>query len=309
MKRDFPFALPDDGNGRERLAEIGRIAGSLVHELKNPLGVIMLNAELLEQQRPFLPKEQERAGKRLARIRASADALQRLIQSFLAFARPSRPDREAIDLNHLLQRLLDDQAEATELARIKVAFHPDPDLALVPADQQQLRSIFLNVLDNAREALADRAQDRRLLVVTRHGPGVARIVIANNGPPLSEDVASHLFEPFHSSKETGTGLGLAIVHRLVELHHGTVTVSSDPDQGVSFTFEFPTPLGPAQLRPPLPMPMPEVEAVVRADKARPRRARTSRARSRSPSAPADHQRSLTEDGPPPPTAGPKTMDS
>lgn len=261
MTRDFPFALPDDGQSRDRLAEVGRIAGGLVHELKNPLGVIMLNAELLDQQRPFTDQERERAGKRLRRIRDSAETLSRIIQSFLAFARPSRPDRDAVDVNGLLQRLLDEQAEGHDRARIKVAFHPDPDLALVPADQQQLRSIFLNVLDNAREALGERAQDRRLLVVTRHGPSVARIVIANNGPPLSEDVATHLFEPFHSSKETGTGLGLAIVHRLVELHNGTVSVSSDPDQGVSFTFEFPTPLGPAHPRPPLPMP--EVEAVVR----------------------------------------------
>ena len=296
MKRDFPFALPDDGQGRERLAEIGRIASSLVHELKNPLGVIMLNAELLEQQRPFIVKEQERAEKRLRRIRDSADALTRLIQSFLAFARPSRPDREAIDLNGLLQRLLDDQAEATDKARIKVAFHPDPDLALVPADQQQLRSIFLNVLDNAREALGDRAQDRRLLIVTRSAPGVARIVIANNGPPLSEDVATHLFEPFHSSKETGTGLGLAIVHRLVELHRGTVTVSSDPDQGVSFTFEFPTPLGRAQLRPPLPMP--QVEAVVRDEVGGPeaKRAKARKRANKNPSI-SDHGPRTTDHGP------------
>jgi len=325
VKRAFPFALPEDSESRDQLAEVGRIAGGLVHELKNPLGVILLNAELLEQQQPFSAKERERADKRLRRIRDSAEGLSRIIQSFLAFARPSRPDREAIDVNGLLQRLLDEQAEATERAQIKVAFHPDPDLALIPADQQQLRSIFANVLDNAREALGERARDRRLLVVTRHAPGVTRIVIANNGPPLSEDVATHLFEPFHSSKETGTGLGLSIVHRLVELHRGTVTVSSDPDQGVSFTFEFPTPLGPAHPRPPLPMPMPEVEGVVRSERVRgpdkvrgpwsvvrgpEAKPRKPRKRRNSPalSPTTDHRLSMPDDGHLPPAAGPRTTD-
>jgi len=136
----------------------------------------------------------------------------------------------------------------------------------VPADPQQLRSIFSNIITNAREALSERPGQRKLLIVTRSGQHLARIVIANNGPPLSEAIAAHMFEPFHSTKEDGTGLGLAIVRRLVELHHGTVTVSSDPDQGVSFTCEFPTPLGPAKPRTELPMPA--IEAVVRDEPAK-----------------------------------------
>ncbi|HAT10063.1 MAG TPA: hypothetical protein DCS97_05595, partial [Planctomycetes bacterium] len=75
-----------------------------------------------------------------------------------------------------------------------------------------------------------------------------------------ERVAAHLFQPFTSDKEGGTGLGLAIVRQLVELHHGTVHVSSDKDAGVSFTIELPTPLGPA--RPRVELPMPVAEAVV-----------------------------------------------
>jgi len=255
---DHPFALP--GDDRDRLAELGQLAGGLVHELKNPLGVITLNAELLQQQKPFKDAEQERAAKRLSRILDSARNLQQIIQAFLAYAKPSRPDRDAVDANALLQELLDEQAETLKAADITVHLRVDADLPFLPADRQHLRSIFANVIGNARDALLERKTDRTLLIVTRHAPDAARVMIANNGPPLPQDVAAHLFEPFHSTKDSGTGLGLAIVRRLTELHGGTIQVSSDPDQGVSFTFEFPTPLGPA---PKTTLPLPDAEAVVR----------------------------------------------
>jgi len=236
------FSLPDD---HDRLAELGRIAGSLVHELKNPLGVILLNAELIELQLPNLPEsERSRLAKRLGRISDSGRALQAIVQSFLAFARPQRPDPDAVDLNGLLRHLLAEQEDLHRAAEIQVSFHPDALLPQVAADRVHLRSVFLNVLVNAREALAERGSERRILVVTRSHTGLARVMIANNGPALPDKVAAHLFEPFISAKESGTGLGLAIVKRLVEMHHGTIAVSSDPAQGVSFTFEFPTSLGP-----------------------------------------------------------------
>lgn len=263
---DLRFTLPDD---RDRLADLGRIAGGLVHELKNPLGVILLNTELLlDQNLAAIPaaSERERAGKRLRRIQDSARTLQATVQSFLAFARPSQPDPEPVDLNHLLETLIEDQAELNERAEVTVTCRIDPYLPQIPGDPLHLRSVFLNVLTNAREAVEGRPGDRRILVVTRSAPDLARVVIANNGPPLPERVATRLFEPFTTTKEGGTGLGLAIVRRLVELHHGTVAVSSDKDQGVSFTFEFPTPLGPAKHR--LELPLPDIDAVVHAEPGR-----------------------------------------
>ena len=258
----FGFTVPDD---RDRLAELGRIAGSLVHELKNPVGVILLNAELMQNQiSPSLSTaEREREEKRLRRVVDAARNIQGVVQSFLSFARPGQPDPDAVDVNGLLRTVLEEQSEALESAKISLSFHPDDNLALLAADVQHLRSIFLNIITNAREALAARPDDRRLLVVTRSAPQLVRVVIANNGPPFDERVAAHLFQPFMSSKDDGTGLGLAIVQRLVELHHGTVTASSDKAQGVSFTLEFPTDLGPAKARTELPMP--SVEAAVRDD--------------------------------------------
>lgn len=261
----FGFTVPTD---RDRLAELGGIAGGLVHELKNPIGVVLLNAELLlkHMSHSLSPAERDREEKRIRRIIDAARNVQAVVQSFLSFARPGRPDPDAVSVNTLLQTLLDEQADSLENAHVQVSFHPDENLALLAADVQHLRSVFLNIISNAREALMARPDDRRLLVVTRSAKNLVRVVIANNGPPFDERVAAHLFQPFTSSKDEGTGLGLAIVQRLVEMHHGTVTASSDKDQGVSFTFEFPTALGPAKARTELPMP--SVEASVRDDYAR-----------------------------------------
>ena len=255
---DLRFTLPDD---RDRLADLGRIAGGLVHELKNPLGVILLNTDLLlDQNLASIPTAAERtkAEKRVRRIQDSAKTLQAVVQAFLAFARPTRPDPLPVDLNAVLASLIEEQTELNQEAHVEVTFKSDPYLPQVAGDALHLRSVLLNILTNAREALTLREdRDRRLLVVTRSAPGQARIVIANNGPPLPERVAARLFEPFTTTKEGGTGLGLAIVRRLVELHHGTVAVSSDKDQGVSFTIEFPTTLGPTHQREALPLPAAE----------------------------------------------------
>jgi signal transduction histidine kinase len=258
----FGFTVPTD---RDELAELGKIAGVLVHELKNPIGIILLNAELMQNQiSPSLSThERDREVKRLQRIIDSAKNVQNVVQSFLSFARPGHLDPDAVNVNSLILSLLDEQAELFEQAAISVSFHPDENLQLLAADKAHLRSIFLNVITNAREALLMRKEDRRLLVVTRGGKNVIRIVIANNGPPFDERIESHLFQPFSTSKDDGTGLGLAIVKRLVELHHGTVTASSDASRGVSFTFEFPTTLGPAKARTELPLPT--VEARIRSD--------------------------------------------
>ena len=273
-KPGFGFTVPTD---RDHLADLGQIAGGLVHELKNPVGVILLNAELmLKQMSPALSaSEREREEKRLNRIIDSARNVQSVVQSFLSYSRPGRLDPDAIDVNKLLQSLLDDQSELLEQASVQLSFHPDDNLSLLAADRAHLRSIFLNVITNAREALLLRKDDRRLLVVTRSGKNIVRIVIANNGPPFDERIAAHLFQPFSTNKDDGTGLGLAIVQRLVDLHHGTVTASSDATRGVSFTFEFPTELGPAKARTELPLPTVESQVHLENDDPQPPTVKTS----------------------------------
>lgn len=269
-RSDYDFTLPNDPSHRDRLAAIGQIASSLVHEIKNPLGAISLNVEMLQQQcadntignTTDHPHNKEKTEKRLQRIADSTRNLHTIITSFLSYARPDRPAKDRIDVNELLEDLIEEEKDVFEHLDIEVSFKSDSSLPAVPADKQQLRSIFLNIIHNASEALKEQEQDeRKIIIVTRSGNNSARIMVANNGPPLNENAAAHLFDPFFSSKDSGTGLGLAIVQNLIELHQGKVHVSSNPSQGVSFTLEFPTTLGPAKARHELPMPTIETEVL------------------------------------------------
>ncbi|NRA38863.1 MAG: GHKL domain-containing protein [Planctomycetes bacterium] len=264
-RSDYDFTLPDDPSQRDRLAAIGQIASSLVHEIKNPLGAISLNVEMLQQQCADKNLDTHKTEKRLQRIADSTRNLHGIINSFLSYARPNRPAKDRIDVNQLLSDLIEEEKDVFEHLNIEISFKTDSELPAVPADRQQLRSIFFNIIHNACEALKERSDDqddrRKLIIVTRSGSNSSRIMIANNGPPLNENAAAHLFDPFYSSKDNGTGLGLAIVQNLIELHQGKVHVSSNPSQGVSFTLEFPTTLGPAKSRHELPVPTIETEVL------------------------------------------------
>jgi two-component system NtrC family sensor kinase len=263
MTAPHGFRLPDDPQHRDRLAEIGQLAGGLVHELKNPLGAIRLNVDMLLEQCRHGSPDPAKLERRLQRIAAGASHLDQIINAYLGYARPGRPDRSRVDVNGLLTDLLREQDAVLRQAEVTASFLPTPELFAVPADINQLRSVFLNIILNACDALRQRPADRRLVIATRNRHARIRVVIANNGPPLNEYAAAHLFEPFFSEKTDGTGLGLAIVRQLVALHHGKVTVSSDPQQGVSFTVELPTNMGPA--RPSAELPMPSTPAAVHPD--------------------------------------------
>jgi signal transduction histidine kinase len=244
----FGFDLdPDD---RDRMAVLGQLASGLVHELKNPLGAISLNASMVMRQIEKKYPDDEKMRTRLQRISEATTALGQTIEGFLAFARPSKPDRDRIDIISIIDQILEQFTERLNADEITVQFSPSSDLKAVAADERHMSSVFGNIIANACDALRERESDagRRIVILARNRNDRIVVVIANNGPALSQQEAAHLFDPFHSTKKRGTGLGLAIVQRLVELHGGSVFASSDPDQGVSFTVELPTTLGPARPR-------------------------------------------------------------
>ena len=267
-EHQYGFALPENPADRDRLAELGQIASGLVHELKNPLGAIDLNTQLLQNQiqgKDLTQVNTDKVSTRLNRIHEGTKHMANIIGSFLNYARPGKPDPDRVDINDVLQSILGQHQELFEQAHVEASFKPQDDLYAVPADRNQLSSAFLNIILNGYEALQCKDGERHLMIVTRNRPNGISIIIANNGPALSENAANHLFDAFYSTKEHGTGLGLAITQRLLELHHGKVSVHSDPAQGVSFTIDLPTELGPAKNRNELPEPSVTVEAVVRDD--------------------------------------------
>jgi len=175
---DFRFALPEDEVSRDRLAELGQLAGGLVHELKNPLGAIELNLEMVLGQLEKDQLDRAKLARRLERIRQSSRHLRDIIESYLAFCRPGRPAHDRVDVNALLHEVVDLQREVLDRDGIEVVFKTDEHLRAVPADPHQLRSCFLNIVVNARDALLLRDQpERRIVIATRNRTGSISVAV------------------------------------------------------------------------------------------------------------------------------------
>ena len=253
----------------ERLAAVGQLAAQVTHEIRNPLSSVALNVELLADE---IESTSPEAHQLLAKITQEIDRLTSITEDYLGFVRRKNPERVRLDLAAELQSLLDFMAEELAAAGIRVVRQLRP--AWVLGDAGQLRQAFMNLLRNAREALAegppppqnpigdllddepptpstgdlppDRARpagarDPCVTVrVERVGDRV-RALVADNGPGLAvaADEAEHIFEAFFTRKPQGTGLGLSIVQQIVQDHEGGVRVASTGPAGTAFEIVLP----------------------------------------------------------------------
>ncbi len=217
----------------ERLADLGRVAAGLAHELRNPLAAMAGSIELLKGATGL----READARLMDIVLREAGRLEHLTAAFLAFSRPPPARRERVDLDRALAETLEVFANDPAAARVQV------ERTLAPAtawcDPDQLRQVFWNLLANAAQATS--AGDARGTVRIACGPDgdAARFVVEDDGPGIAPGDLPQLFTPFFTTKERGTGLGLATVQRIVDAHGGSVTVESSPGEGTRFVVCLP----------------------------------------------------------------------
>jgi len=226
---------------RDRLAALGEMAAGLAHEIRNPLGSIKASAQYLAET----SEQSEDASEFLGIIVDEVDRLNRVVSSFLDYARPAHSDTEPISVNpavHLTLQLLRPECDS-----VNVALHVtlDPDLPKVRIDIERLRQVLINLVQNAVQAMTGggdifvetRVQDR-----FRVGEGARRwvqISVRDTGPGIPSDLLANLFVPFVTTKQQGTGLGLAISHRIVSEAGGRIDVRSREGFGSTFLVLLP----------------------------------------------------------------------
>lgn len=220
--------------------DVASLAGSLVHEVKNPLSTLNISAQLLleEMGAPTTPKEQ-RAARRLQVMREEIARIEQIVSSFLQYVRLQRIDGRPLDLNALVRRLLADNADGLERAGIRVHFDPEEALPPLLGDETLLRQALLNLLRNAEQAMPEGGE---LIVRTRTAGGTAprvEVEVTDTGVGIAEEQLPKIFRPYVSTKKDGTGLGLPTVLRIVRLHGGSIRVESDPGRGSRFLVELP----------------------------------------------------------------------
>lgn len=233
----------------ERLADLGRVAAGLAHELRNPLASMMGALELLQQD-AALPGSDRRLMEIALRESARLD---RLVTEFLEFARPAPPRAMACDLAPLVAETLDAFANDPIAAPVTL------ERVLAPAgarcDPAQLRQVLWNLLRNAGQAVRERpGGGGRIQVACGADGGGPFLAVEDDGPGIPPEDRERVFLPFYTTKADGTGLGLAIVHRIVDAQGGTVTVEHPPAGGARFLIHLPA-AGAAALTPAAPDPV------------------------------------------------------
>jgi signal transduction histidine kinase len=168
-------------------------------------------------------------------INRELDASAKIISDLLDFARARQPERQPCPLRALV-------AEAIEVVpkhdHVEITNEVSADLPAPMLDKDQFRQVFLNLIQNASEAI-DGERGGRVAVHAEADSDTFRIRVVDDGPGMDREVASKIFQPLFSTKTKGTGLGLAIVHGTIQRHGGRVEVTTSPGEGAAFVIELP----------------------------------------------------------------------
>ncbi len=231
----------------QRVAAWRDVARRLAHEIKNPLTPIQLCAERMQRQfRTAPPAARELVDECTSTIIGEVESLKELVDEFAQFARMPAPRVVPADLDALLAETLALYNGLFQDIRLERRF--TPGLPRVRVDVEQLRRVVINLVDNAVEALGGAEAGPRpngdapsIVIETRHDRvnGVARILVADNGPGIPAADRDKLFMPYYSTKRRGSGLGLAIVRRIVAEHGGSIEVADNVPAGTVFTIDLP----------------------------------------------------------------------
>jgi signal transduction histidine kinase len=224
----------------ERLAMVGTIAAEVAHEVRNPLGSIKLNLDLIGKQIETLaetsrhPAEEGRT--LVHEMREEVHRIQRVIEDYLRFARLRNPQRKPVSLNEFLEQKLAFMGSAFENAGVRLHTDFDAGLKTINADAEQLWEALLNLVRNSLEAMP---RGGALAISTRKRAGEVSLSVADTGQGMSEEDLKQVFVPFFTTKPRGTGLGLPLTQQILHAHGAVLECASIAGKGTTFTIRFP----------------------------------------------------------------------
>ena len=220
----------------EKMAAVGQLVSGVAHEVNNPLTAILGFADLL-MQNPEIP---ENARKDLRVILQEAQRTRQIVQNLLSFARQMPPQRNAVQLNLILRRTIQLRSYDFNSHGVDIVEHLDEDLPDVMGDAQQLQQVFLNILNNAYDAVHEVGRPARIEIMSTKAGDYVEVSFRDNGNGISHP--DRIFDPFFTTKEIGkgTGLGLSICYGIVKEHGGEILCHNNADgQGATFIVRFP----------------------------------------------------------------------
>jgi two-component system, NtrC family, sensor histidine kinase HydH len=220
----------------QRLATVGRLAGGVAHEIRNPLSSIKGFATYFRERYADNAEDQRIAGIMIQEV----DKLNRVVGQLLEFARPIQILKKWTPVRPLVEdalKLIEQKAEKEHI-RIQTEFSPEIELAHF--DPDRINQVLLNLFLNAAEAMPNGGTLTVMVEKESGGTGM-RWRISDTGVGIEAAIIPQIFDPYYTTKPAGTGLGLAIVHNIIEAHGGEIRVESSPETGTTITLFLPQP--------------------------------------------------------------------
>lgn len=233
----------------KQLEELGRLTGELAHEIKNPLSTIKINLKLVTEDLESAASDQLskssfsetdrkrlRALRKIAVIEKETDRLQQILDGFLRYIDKTQLQLATVDINEIVSDMVDFYQPQAHSHSIKIRHGLCNEPLVCKVDVDMLKQLILNLFINAQQAMSDGGD---LMIRTTKWEKQAQIQISDTGCGIEADKLPHIFEAYYSSRPQGSGLGLPTAKKIVEAHHGTLSVDSELEKGTLFTITLP----------------------------------------------------------------------
>ncbi|MBW2321051.1 MAG: GHKL domain-containing protein [Deltaproteobacteria bacterium] len=226
----------------DKMAALGKMATGIAHEINNPLAIIgekagwmrdLLVEEEFQKSENFKEYEQS-----IDKIEEHVERARKITHNMLGFARRMEHRLDDVDINHVLHQTLELLQSYAQTNNIEISKDFQSELPIIASDQSQLQQVFLNLINNAIDAVE---KDGWIEVKTRKKDSQIVIAIKDNGPGIAEEHLKKVFDPFFTTKETGkgTGLGLSVSYNIIKKLGGTIKAESKPSEGAVFSIKLP----------------------------------------------------------------------
>jgi len=218
----------------QRLAQMGKMAADMAHEVKNQLMVINTRAQIAEMRKPEDPE----VVSDLTVIRGQCGRVNDIVKRLLMFSKPSKGDFVLADVNETVDSVIKLVEKQYSLNSVEIRKDLATELPEVLMDAKQIQDVFLNLIGNSYEAMSGGGE---VIVRTASTRGSVQVLIADTGSGISESDLEHIFDPFFTTKEEGTGLGLSVCYGVIQAHDGELRYTSELGKGTTATVSFPIP--------------------------------------------------------------------
>jgi two-component system NtrC family sensor kinase len=239
------------------MSAVGQLIAGVAHELNNPLTAILGYAQLLESE-----GLNERAQDYVSKMFKQAQRTHRVVQNLLSFARQRKPERSEVDIRKVLEETLTLRDYDLKINKIVVERDLGAEAALVVADPHQLEQVFLNIINNAVDAVLETGRSGKLKIRVYCEKGAVCAQFADDGPGIKDP--KRIFDPFYTTKNVGkgTGLGLSICYGIVKEHGGDITAHNAAEGGAVIEVRLPMAVAPGVVVDAAPVAPPKREGAI-----------------------------------------------